>query len=104
MCQTVPRASDHTCTASTYGAPLDPAVAAGRLAEEMQGGVEGSTSPKHLTLAHMARLHQLLHEARFSPPTGGHLSPAGPAAPAPQPCPSAAAPGHDPREHADRAQ
>ena len=69
---------------STCGAPAaEPAGGAGRLAEEMQGGVEGCTSPKDLSLAHMGRLHQLLHEARFSPPTGGHLSPAG--APALQP-------------------
>lgn len=59
------------------GQLLMQACDAGRLAEEMQGGVDGSTAPKELSLAQIARLHQLLHEARFSPPTGNHLSPAG---------------------------
>ena len=50
---------------------------AGRLADEMQGDADGGTRPASLTTAQVARLHQLLHEARFQPPDGAHLSPAG---------------------------
>ena len=55
----------------------EPPALAGRLVDEMQGGVEGSTTPSSLSAAQLARLHQLLHEARFQPPDGAHLSPAG---------------------------
>ena len=52
-------------------------LAAGRLVDEMQGSVEASTTPSTLAASQLARLHQLLHEARFQPPDGTHLSPAG---------------------------
>eukprot|EP00878_Enallax_costatus_P004292 GHUV01004523.1.p1 GENE.GHUV01004523.1~~GHUV01004523.1.p1 ORF type:complete len:513 (+),score=171.62 GHUV01004523.1:484-2022(+) len=51
---------------------------AGRLVGELRaGGVTASSSPKDLTTQQIVRLHQLLHEVRFSDPSGSHLSPAG---------------------------
>eukprot|EP00877_Chromochloris_zofingiensis_P003200 jgi/Chrzof1/12881/Cz07g10220.t1 len=50
---------------------------AGRLVEEMRSGVDMQTDPKELTTQQVVRLHQLLHEAKFSDPSGSHLSPAG---------------------------
>ncbi len=43
----------------------------------MRAGVDPTTSPKQLNEKQILRLHQLLHEAKFSDPPGGHLSPAG---------------------------
>ncbi|GBF92117.1 DNA topoisomerase [Raphidocelis subcapitata] len=50
---------------------------AGRLVEEMRSGVQADTPPCKMTTQQVVRLHQLLHEARFSDPSGNHLSPAG---------------------------
>jgi hypothetical protein len=49
----------------------------GRLVEELRCGVEPSSDPHELKEAQLVRLHQLLHEARFTDPKGDHLSPAG---------------------------
>lgn len=48
-----------------------------RLCGELKGGLRGDTRPDALTTPQIQRLHHLLHEARFPPPGGGHLSPAG---------------------------
>lgn len=50
---------------------------AARLVSEMRGGVTAGTDPKSITPQQAVRLHQLLHEVRFSDPSGSHLSPAG---------------------------
>ncbi|PNW88219.1 hypothetical protein CHLRE_01g019750v5 [Chlamydomonas reinhardtii] len=55
---------------------VDKSLAA-RVVDEMQAGVEGDMSPRDLDEKQIVRLHQLLHEIRFSDPTGKHLSPAG---------------------------
>lgn len=50
-----------------------------RLVQEARlgAGAEADLAPKDLTPPQAARLHQLLHEARFDDPSGDHLSPAG---------------------------
>ncbi len=50
-----------------------------RLVQEARLGPNAETdlAPKDLTPPQAARLHQLLHEARFDDPSGEHLSPAG---------------------------
>ena len=50
-----------------------------RLVQEARLGAIAETDlpPKELTAPQAARLHQLLHEARFDDPSGEHLSPAG---------------------------
>jgi len=50
---------------------------AGRLIEEMRSGVTPEMPPRELDDRQVVRLHQLLHEARFSDPDSKHLSPAG---------------------------
>ncbi len=50
---------------------------AGKLIEEMQSGAEPDTDPRSLTSKQILMLHQLLHVAKFSDPSGSHLSPAG---------------------------
>lgn len=50
---------------------------AGRLIEEMRSGAEPETDPRNLTNKQILMLHQLLHAAKFSDPSGNHLSPAG---------------------------
>lgn len=71
--------SEHTSTSHhTHHTALpchDPST--GRLVEEMRSGVDMQTDPKELTTQQVVRLHQLLHEAKFSDPSGSHLSPAG---------------------------
>ena len=49
----------------------------GRLIDEMRGGVDPETSPADLTNQQVIRIHQVLHQARFSDPNADHLSPAG---------------------------
>lgn len=44
---------------------------------ELRSGVDGDTDPQDLSPPQVARLHQLLQEAKFKDPDGGHLSPAG---------------------------
>lgn len=44
---------------------------------ELRSGVDEDTDPQDLSPQQVARLHQLLQEARFRDPDGGHLSPAG---------------------------
>jgi len=50
-----------------------------RLAKEVMGGDEGGAKlrPGKLTPEHVSRMHQLLRRAKFSPPSGECLSPAG---------------------------
>ena len=43
----------------------------------MQSGADPDTDPQQLTNKQILMLHQLLHAAKFSDPTGTHLSPAG---------------------------
>ena len=43
----------------------------------MRCGADPNMSPKELDTTQVARLHQLLHEAKFPDPDGSHLSPAG---------------------------
>mmetsp|Transcript_25575 Transcript_25575/g.65865 ORF Transcript_25575/g.65865 Transcript_25575/m.65865 type:complete len:665 (+) Transcript_25575:305-2299(+) len=50
---------------------------AARLIEEMRSGVSIKTAPRELDERQIVRMHQLLHEARFSDPDSKHLSPAG---------------------------
>lgn len=50
---------------------------AGRIVFEMRAGADPSMSPAELTEGQLIRLHQLLHEVRFSDPDSSHLSPAG---------------------------
>jgi len=52
---------------------------AARLAKEVMGGDEGGAKlrPGKLTPEQVARMHQLLRRAKFAPPTGDCLSPAG---------------------------
>ncbi|KAK9847694.1 hypothetical protein WJX84_000913 [Apatococcus fuscideae] len=50
---------------------------AGKLIEEMQSGAEPDTDLRSLTSKQILMLHQLLHVAKFSDPSGSHLSPAG---------------------------
>lgn len=49
----------------------------GRLVAELRSGVDEDTDPQDLSPQQVARLHQLLQEARFRDPDGAHLSPAG---------------------------
>jgi DNA topoisomerase VI subunit B len=50
---------------------------ADRLAAEARAGMAPDTDPRTLDAKQAARLHQLLHEAKFDDPSGDHLSPAG---------------------------
>lgn len=50
---------------------------ADRLAAEARAGMAPDTDPRSLDAKQAARLHQLLHEAKFDDPSGDHLSPAG---------------------------
>ena len=43
----------------------------------MRSGADPHMAPGELSGTQLARLHQLLHEVRFTDPEGGHLSPAG---------------------------
>ena len=52
-------------------------ASAGRLIDEMRSGATPDMAPGKLGQPQVVRLHQLLHEARFADPDGGHLSPAG---------------------------
>ena len=63
-------AKEFACVAKTH---------AQRLVQEARLGAnaENDLTPKDLTAPQAARLHQLLHEARFDDPSGEHLSPAG---------------------------
>lgn len=56
---------------------LDMVFLAGRLIEEMRSGADPETDPRDLTNKQILMLHQLLHAAKFSDPSGNHLSPAG---------------------------
>ncbi|KAG1652179.1 hypothetical protein FOA52_004801 [Chlamydomonas sp. UWO 241] len=48
-----------------------------RLVGEMRAGIDWETHPSELNDKQVVRLHQLLHDAKFSDPKGDHLSPAG---------------------------
>lgn len=50
---------------------------ADRLAVEARAGMSPDADPRTLDAKQAARLHQLLHEAKFDDPSGDHLSPAG---------------------------
>ena len=50
---------------------------ADRLAAEARAGMSPDADPRTLDAKQAARLHQLLHEAKFDDPSGDHLSPAG---------------------------
>lgn len=50
---------------------------ADRLAAEARAGMHPDADPRTLDAKQAARLHQLLHEAKFDDPSGDHLSPAG---------------------------